>query len=260
MLHQRRGGSRTERRGERVDPEYLWFIFCTDVCFAARAEPEHQRLCARLYDNTDATGKTIEVKHFDRVPRMGKMNDKVSSVKVEPGCHLILYRHADFEGFTFTVCGFEDLSKIIMGLDYWHNRLSSYQCFCDGGEDFTDEAATWPDFQNRHILNPRDPIPSTPQGWQDLMNRKNMGYRYRNTFVIDSPENIRNSFRNHIQPPPKECRAYPRWDNFFKSVQPLKIVHLEWDGTQYLVTQGMAWVTVGIVDGLPVHFQRFEWI
>jgi hypothetical protein len=84
-------------------------------------------LCAVLYEHNNYSGASLIV--GDANSHNGWIgnwwNDRVSSVSVEPGCHLTVYEHRNYGGANYTLYS----STNYIG-NIWNDQISSYRCDC----------------------------------------------------------------------------------------------------------------------------------
>ena len=101
----------------------LFFAGAVSIASPARAET-----CARLYEHSNYGGEVKEVPSGANVNNIGSLwNDKVSSVKVEPGCALNVWEHENFGGRNKTYAG----ALPFVGGDF-NDIITSYTCTCGG--------------------------------------------------------------------------------------------------------------------------------
>ena len=83
---------------------------------------------ATLYAGGDYSGRSeIFYRDVDRLSETEVGNDTVSSVRVDPGCRLVLYEHPDYRGRSIVLTGDEpDMRRTSLGND----RASSLQIDC----------------------------------------------------------------------------------------------------------------------------------
>ena len=83
---------------------------------------------ATLYAGGDYSGRSeIFYRDVDRLSETEVGNDTVSSVRVDPGCRLVLYEHPDYRGHSVVLTGDEpDMRRTSLGND----RASSLRIDC----------------------------------------------------------------------------------------------------------------------------------
>merc|ERR1712059_159919 len=91
--------------------------------------------CATIYDDVDMGGPFLDIDLNEEIScltdeevteRTGLKgwNDKMSSVRVLPGCVLTAYKHCKFNGHSL------DFTAGDSNLDQLNNKISSLKCFC----------------------------------------------------------------------------------------------------------------------------------
>ena len=80
--------------------------------------------CAKLIEYSDYNGWEKVVGETSQLDLNGKYNDKVSSVRVNPGCILILFKHHNNNG------ELDSLTCDVPSLGAYDDQVSSLSCTC----------------------------------------------------------------------------------------------------------------------------------
>jgi len=98
------------------------FAFAT-LGLAAQAEA---RLCARMYEHSGFRGEVRRAEDGDRVGNIGSLwNDQISSVRVQSGCSLDVWKDTRFEGDHAVWRG--EISNVGSA---WNDKVTAYMCTC----------------------------------------------------------------------------------------------------------------------------------
>jgi hypothetical protein len=79
-----------------------------------------------LFEHKDFGGQSISIDGNRSLPRLGALNDRVSSVKVGPQCLLVAFAEEDYRGTT-TTFGPGSYATLPEG---WDDEISSLHCNC----------------------------------------------------------------------------------------------------------------------------------
>jgi Beta/Gamma crystallin len=94
------------------------------ACWILTAHVAHA--ACDLFEHTDFGGRFITADRNQSLPRLGALNDRVSSIKVAAQCLMVAYADEDYRGLT-TTFGPGDYSTLPQG---WDDQISSLQCNC----------------------------------------------------------------------------------------------------------------------------------
>ena len=95
------------------------------VCTTASAGPALAAAC-EVFEHTDFKGESLMAERNQSLPRLGRLNDRVSSVKVAPQCLMIAYADEDYNGAITT---FSSGTHATLP-DGWDDQISSLHCNC----------------------------------------------------------------------------------------------------------------------------------
>jgi hypothetical protein len=79
-----------------------------------------------VFEHSNFAGQSIAIERNQSLPRLGTLNDRVSSIKVGSQCLLVAYADEDYHGTT-TTFGPGDYPKLPAG---WDDEISSLHCNC----------------------------------------------------------------------------------------------------------------------------------
>jgi len=95
------------------------------VCTTFSGTPAVAAAC-EVFEHMNLTGESMTIERNQSLPRLGKLNNRVSSVKVAPRCLMIAY--AD-EGYNGAITTFGPGMHATLP-DEWDDRMSSLHCNC----------------------------------------------------------------------------------------------------------------------------------
>ena len=95
------------------------------VCWAVVAPATAHAMC-ELFEHKDFAGRFMKANRNESLPRLGALNDRVSSIKVAPQCLLVAYSDEEYRGVT-TTFGPGDYPTLPQG---WDDEISSLHCNC----------------------------------------------------------------------------------------------------------------------------------
>ena len=84
--------------------------------------------CARLYSDAYYLGSKQDLDEGEG--DIHDRNDQVSSIRVNQGCTLTVYRDMGYKGMIYS------LSEDLKWFDKENDKMSSYRCICDGKNYF----------------------------------------------------------------------------------------------------------------------------
>lgn len=103
----------------------VWNDEASSASCACRSVHQQPRGCT-MYRDAGFRGRAYDLRPGERVPFVGRdWNDQASSARVEPGCRLTVFEHADFQGASLNLrrdAGY-------FGHD-WNDQVSSAMCSC----------------------------------------------------------------------------------------------------------------------------------
>jgi Beta/Gamma crystallin len=79
-----------------------------------------------IFEHKDFGGQSIAIDGNRSLPRLGALNDRVSSVKVGPQCLMVAFAEEDYRGTT-TTFGPGNYATLPEG---WDDVISSLHCNC----------------------------------------------------------------------------------------------------------------------------------
>lgn len=104
------------------------FVFGFGLLTANALPAQAHEICAILYEHADFGGNSYVVfGDYTEVPYVGKWwNDRISSVRVVPGCSLTLFEHTNYQGLPYHIDS--DLSYVG---NLFNDRASAFTCYCN---------------------------------------------------------------------------------------------------------------------------------
>lgn len=79
-----------------------------------------------VFEHKYFAGESVAIERNQSLPRLGKLNDRISSVKVASQCLMVAYADEDYRGLT-TTFGPGDYATLPDG---WDDQISSLHCNC----------------------------------------------------------------------------------------------------------------------------------
>ena len=79
-----------------------------------------------VFEHKNFAGESIAIERNQSLPRLGKLNDRVSSIKVGSQCLMIAYSDEEYRGATTT---FSPGEHAVLP-DGWDDEISSLHCNC----------------------------------------------------------------------------------------------------------------------------------
>jgi Beta/Gamma crystallin len=101
----------------RVLLVWLFSVFAATSVMAASCE---------VFEHKDFMGESIAVERNQSLSRLGKLNDRVSSIRVGSQCLMVAYADEDYHGVT-TTFGPGEYASLPHG---WDDEISSLHCNC----------------------------------------------------------------------------------------------------------------------------------
>jgi hypothetical protein len=95
------------------------------VCSSLAAGPAMGAAC-EVFEHSNFKGESIAIERNQSLPRLGKFNDRASSIKVSSQCLLVAYANEEYRGAT-TTFGRGEYPALPDG---WDDQISSLQCNC----------------------------------------------------------------------------------------------------------------------------------
>ena len=95
------------------------------VCTTLGAAPALGAAC-EVFEHKNFTGESMAIEGNQSLPRLGTLNDRVSSIKVAPRCLLVAYADENYRGAATTFSQGEHAS-LPHG---WDDEISSLRCNC----------------------------------------------------------------------------------------------------------------------------------
>lgn len=95
------------------------------ICATGTATPSFAAPC-EIFEHKNFAGHSIAVAANQSLPRLGTLNDRVSSIKIASQCLLVAYADEDYRGMT-TTFGPGDWEMLPDG---WDDQISSLHCNC----------------------------------------------------------------------------------------------------------------------------------
>ena len=90
------------------------------------AAPPAVAAACEVFEHSSFAGQSIAIERNQSLPRLGVLNDRVSSIKVGSQCLLVAYADEDYHGTT-TTFGPGDYALLPAG---WDDEISSLHCNC----------------------------------------------------------------------------------------------------------------------------------
>lgn len=97
----------------------------TLVCVTVAAAPAVGAAC-EIFEHRNFSGGSIAIERNQSLPRLGSLNDRVSSIRVASQCLLVAYADEDYRGIT-TTFGQGEHASLPAG---WDDEISSLHCNC----------------------------------------------------------------------------------------------------------------------------------
>jgi hypothetical protein len=95
------------------------------VCATFATAPALGAAC-EVFEHKNFAGESMAIEGNRSLPRLGTLNDRVSSIKVASQCLLVAYADEDYRGVTTTFSQGEHAS-LPKG---WDDEISSLHCNC----------------------------------------------------------------------------------------------------------------------------------
>ncbi|MDH4988941.1 hypothetical protein QEZ47_26205 [Aminobacter anthyllidis] len=88
-----------------------------------------------MYEHNGYGGRVLPMRPDQSISfRAGRFwNDRVSSVRVAPGCTLVVYQHTGMQGAS------EEFDRNARSIGGWNDQISSAECICDDYQDDGDD-------------------------------------------------------------------------------------------------------------------------
>jgi hypothetical protein len=93
---------------------------------AALASTQALGAACEVFEHRNFAGASLAIEGSQSLPRLGTLNDRVSSIKVAPQCLLVAYADEDYRGLATTFSQGEHASLP----DGWDDEISSLRCNC----------------------------------------------------------------------------------------------------------------------------------
>ena len=97
----------------------------TLLCATVVAAPAWAAPC-EVFEHKNFAGQSLPIERNQSLPRLGALNDRVSSIKVASQCLVVAYAEEDYRGTT-TTFGPGDYGALPDG---WDDEISSLHCNC----------------------------------------------------------------------------------------------------------------------------------
>jgi beta/gamma crystallin len=97
----------------------------TLLCATVVTAPAWSAPC-EVFEHKNFTGVSIAIERNQSLPRLGALNDRVSSIKVASQCLVVAYADEEYRGTT-TTFGPGDYATLPEG---WDDEISSLHCNC----------------------------------------------------------------------------------------------------------------------------------
>lgn len=104
------------------DVRRLVFVFLSSTLAAASPADAD----CRMFEHKDFQGESVSLANNQSLNHLGSLNDRVSSIKVDPQCLLVAYADPEYAGATTAFSPGEHDSLP----DGWDDRISSARCNC----------------------------------------------------------------------------------------------------------------------------------
>lgn len=94
---------------------------------AASAQYYDDDVACEMYEHVSFRGRVLPMTPGQAVSFRGGQfwNDRVSSVRVSPGCSLVVYQHTRMGGAS------EEFFRSARAIGGWNDQISSAECICD---------------------------------------------------------------------------------------------------------------------------------
>ena len=79
-----------------------------------------------VFEHKNFTGGSIAIERNQSLPRLGKLNDRVSSIRIGSQCLMVAYADEEYRGTTTT---FSPGEHAVLP-DGWDDEISSLHCNC----------------------------------------------------------------------------------------------------------------------------------
>ena len=79
-----------------------------------------------VFEDKNFAGQSVIIERNQSLPRLGALNDHVSSIKIAPQCLMVAYADEEYHGTT-TTFGPGEYATLSEG---WDNEISSLHCNC----------------------------------------------------------------------------------------------------------------------------------
>jgi hypothetical protein len=101
---------------------------------SANAQYDDDVAC-EMYEHNGYGGRVLPMRADQSISfRAGRFwNDRVSSVRVAPGCTLVVYQHTGMQGAS------EEFDRNARSIGGWNDQISSAECVCDDYQDDGDD-------------------------------------------------------------------------------------------------------------------------
>ena len=94
------------------------------ICCTGAAMPSFAG--CEIFEHVNFAGHSLAVEPNQSLPRLGALNDKISSLKIASQCLLVAYADENYRGMT-TTFGPGDWATLPAG---WDDEISSLKCNC----------------------------------------------------------------------------------------------------------------------------------
>ena len=79
-----------------------------------------------VFEHKNFSGQFIALERNQSMPRLGALNDRVSSIKIDPQCLVVAFADEEYRGSTATFGPGEHPTMP----EGWDNQISSLRCNC----------------------------------------------------------------------------------------------------------------------------------
>ncbi|XP_021960069.1 mucin-2 isoform X1 [Folsomia candida] len=156
------------RRTFKDDSHWIWGVMkkwnypvtaaCCE-CGGCEGPSAHKDLqCARLYEHercNGCDGYRLDLKSGDKVRNFGHLDNRMSSIVVRPGCYVISYYDANYQGYRVNFT-----NSINLFGDNWNKHVSSVECHCPHQDPYPTAAPTWPTYPTAAPTQPHWTYPT----------------------------------------------------------------------------------------------------
>ena len=95
------------------------------MCATLAGSPAVAAAC-EVFEHMNFTGESMAIERNQSMPRLGKLNDRISSAKVGPQCTMIAYADEEYKG-AVTIFSPGEHATLPTG---WDDQISSLRCSC----------------------------------------------------------------------------------------------------------------------------------